>query len=117
MRTKICFALLRLAVWQMVTGVHGRWKRIEQDKPSLKLQPLNGILKVHYAIFNDGGTDDVDALLPHFQLWRSAHRREYEAVCNLGEVPSGMRQGAIYLQRFNLHAPQSIFTSWRHRAR
>ena len=88
-----------------VEGIHGRWKRFENK--SLKLPLLNGYLKVHFAAFNDGFTDDVDALVPHYQLGRAAHRREYEAVLNLGEVPPGMRQDAIYLQRFNLRSSQA----------
>ena len=50
---------------------------------------------------------DVDVLVPHVQRARLVHRREYQLLLESGQVPKGMRQDVIYLDRFNLNASQA----------
>ena len=90
-----------------VEGVHSRWQRLEREKAALKLVQLNALLKLHYCLHEGRAVIDVDELVPLVQTFRSAHATEYKLVLEHGEVPKGMRQDVLYLDRFNLHARQS----------
>ena len=86
-------------------GIHGRWKRLEKQKPSLKLMLLNSLLKIHFALHEGGGIDNIDELVPYVQNARSAHKREYQMLLEHGQVPKGARQDLP--ERFNLNSRQA----------
>ena len=90
---------------------HVIWEQLKAAKPSISLVLLNSLLTSQSDLqhIGDGAAvDDVDACILHFQVTRSAYAREYDMLVRHGEVPIGMRQHVLALDRYTLGP--SMFT-------